>query len=219
MKIITRRNALQYLVLKLFFKIKLEQDKLNLFVLLIKYHGKINNQIGLKLSILNHMHNHETIGLHPMPWQPWPPKSQNPSWAQAWKNNYGKYPQNPQFQQPCPSFPLQYYPQPSQPYQFQNPNQQISIPFPQKPNQLPAQSLPNPNNKNKKAIYNVEGKKFQASMITPLGLNDVQLRSGRVLQNNSPTTAIKKSKEDEFHEKYVNLDQENIPLKENVLIQ
>jgi len=44
-------------------------------------------------------------------------------------------------------------------------------------------------------------------MITPLGLNDVQLRSSRVLQKNSPTTAIKKSKEDEFHEKYVDLDQ------------
>lgn len=135
------------------------------------------------------------------------------------KNPYGKYPKYPQFQQPYPYFPPKYYPpQPTQPSQFQKPNQQISLSFPQKSNQLPAQPLPSPNNKSQQVIYNVEGKNFQACMITPLGLNDVQLRSGRVLQKKSPTNAIKKSKEDEVHEKDANLDQENIPLKEYVPI-
>ena len=32
----------------------------------------------------------------PMPLQPWPPQSQNPSWAQCWENHYGKYPKYPQ---------------------------------------------------------------------------------------------------------------------------
>ena len=54
-------------------------------------------------------------------------------------------------------------------------------------------------------------------MITPLGLNDVQLRSSRVLPKNSPTTSIQKSKGDEVHEKDLNIDQENIPLKDDVL--
>jgi len=55
-------------------------------------------------------------------------------------------------------------------------------------------------------------------MITPLGLNDVQLRFGRVLQKKSPTTAIQKSKGDEVHDKDVNLDEEKIPLTEDVPI-
>ena len=53
-------------------------------------------------------------------------------------------------------------------------------------------------------------------MITPLGLNDVQLRSARVFQKKSPKIVIQKSKEDEVHEKDANLDQENIPPEEDV---
>lgn len=64
-KFIIQRNVLQYFVLKLFSKEKLRQVKLNLFVLLLKDHGKINNRIWLKVLILNHMHNHIIIGLDP----------------------------------------------------------------------------------------------------------------------------------------------------------
>lgn len=56
-------------------------------------------------------------------------------------------------------------------------------------------------------------------MITPLGLNDVQLRSGRVLQKKSQKISIQKSKEDKVHENDENIDQENTPLKEYVHIQ
>lgn len=46
-------------------------------------------------------------------------------------------------------------------------------------------------------------------MTTPLGINDVQIRCGRVLPKKSPTISIQKSKEDEAPEKDMNLDQEN----------
>ena len=65
-----------------------------------------------------------------MPWKPWVPQYQNPSWAQGFQNAYGKYPEYPEFQQPYSSFSPQYFPQPTQLSQFQNPNQQLSLPFP-----------------------------------------------------------------------------------------
>lgn len=85
-----------------------------------------------------------------MPRQYWPQP-----WSQGWKNPYGKfpqYPQYPQFQQSYPTFSPQYYPRPVQQTQPHSVNPQLSLPFPQRPNQLPAQPLPNPNN-NK--IYNL----------------------------------------------------------------
>lgn len=79
-----------------------------------------------------------------------------------------KYPQYPQCQQPYPIFPPQYFPQHVQPTHPQNPNLQLSLPFPQRPNQLPAQSLPNPNNnRNSQPLYNMEGQNLQTYMITP----------------------------------------------------
>jgi len=36
----------------------------------------------------------------------------------------------------------------------------------------------------------VEGQKFPTYMITPLDLNDVQLRSGRILENERPFVVI-----------------------------
>ena len=81
------------------------------------------------------------------------------------------------------------------------------------------QQLPNPNNKNQQDVYNVEGQNFQACMITPLGINDVQLISGRVFQNKSPTIIIQESKEDEIQEKDESIDQESISLREYVPIQ
>eukprot|EP00253_Pinus_taeda_P003396 PITA_03396 len=68
--------------------------------------------------------------------------------------------------------------------QQQNPFQSwLLLPFQQKPNQLPSQSLPNPNNKNPQNAYIIEGQQFPTYMIVPL--NDVQLRSGRVLDKPS----------------------------------
>ena len=71
------------------------------------------------------------------------------------------------------------------------PNPQLSLLFPQRPNQLPAQPLPNPNNKNPQNAYIVEGKQFPTYMITPLDLKDVQLRYGRILEKKKPFVVIK----------------------------
>jgi len=74
-----------------------------------------------------------------------------------------------------------------------------STPFPQKSNQLPPQPPPNPNNKApQQLVYNVKGQNFQVCMITPLGLNDVKLRSGRVFLNKSPPVVIQSFKEDKI---------------------
>lgn len=160
----------------------------------------------------------------PMSWKSCPPQSQNPSWGQGWKKSYGINPQYPQFQQYYPMFPPQYYPpQPNQTPQFQAQprNQQLllpSAPFPKESNQLPPQPLLNPNNKNQQVVYSMEGQNFQACMIALLGLNDVQIRSGRFFQNKSPKIVIKKSKEDEVLEKYIILDQEKTPPKEDIPI-
>jgi len=112
----------------------------------------------------------------------------------TWKNPYGKYPQYPQFpqfQQSYPTFPPQYYHRPAQQTQPHNLNPQLSFPFPQRPNQLPTQPLPNPNNnKNSQLVYNIKGQNFQTYMITPLDLNNVQLRSGRILEKNFPSVVI-----------------------------
>ena len=93
-----------------------------------------------------------------MPWKSWPQP-----WAQGWENPYGKY---PKYQQPYPIFQPQYFPQHVQPTQPQNPNPEVSLSFPQRPNQLPTQPLSNPNNnKNSQPVYNMEGQNFQTYMI------------------------------------------------------
>ena len=107
------------------------------------------------------MHSHKNNFTTPMHWKPWPPQSQNPSLAQGWQNPYGKYTQYPQFQQPYSSFPLPYFPQPTQPSQSQNPNQQLSLPFPQNPNKFPSQPLLNPNNKINKMLIMFRDKIFK----------------------------------------------------------
>ena len=65
----------------------------------------------------------------PMTWQYLPQP-----WAQGWRNPYGKCHQCPQYQQPYHAFP----PQHVQPTQPQYPNPKLSLPFPQRQNQLHA---------------------------------------------------------------------------------
>jgi hypothetical protein len=120
---------------------------------------------------------------------------QNPfqSWVQGMQNPYGRFAQfyqyPPSFQnQQAPQLPNQGqqlslpFPQQQQPPQ-QNQNSQLLLPFQQKSNQLPSQPLPNPNNKNPQNAYMMEGQQFPTYMIVPL--NDVQLRSGRILEKPS----------------------------------
>ena len=129
------------------------------------------------------------------PWQqPWP-QTQNAfqAWLQSMQNPYGRF---AQFYQYPPSFQNQQAPQ------FPNQGQQLSLPYPQqqqpppqnqnsqlsqqKSNQLPSQPLPNPNNRNPQNAYMMEGQPFPTYMVVPL--NEVQLRSGRILDQ--PSTSI-----------------------------
>lgn len=103
------------------------------------------------------------------------------------QNPYGRF---AQFYQYPPSFQNQQAPQlpnqnpqlslPFPQHQLPQQNSQLLLPFQQKTNQLPAQPLPNPNNKNPQNAYMVDGQQFPTYIIVPL--NDVQLRSGRVLE-------------------------------------
>jgi hypothetical protein len=135
----------------------------------------------------------------PMPWKAMAPQQvQNQPWQQSWRGTtYGSMPAQPypmqqqyspyptpnqyppQFQQPYPNQPAQ--PQISQPQQLQFPSNQ-----PPRPTQLPAQPIANPNNKVAQPAYNVELQNFPAYMITSLGINDIHLRSGKVLNNDAP---------------------------------
>jgi hypothetical protein len=72
-------------------------------------------------------------------------------------------------------------PQISQPWQLQLPSNQ-----PPRPTQLPAQPISNPNNKVAQPTYNVELQNFPTYMITSLGINDIHLRSGKVLHQDAP---------------------------------
>ena len=55
-------------------------------------------------------------------------------------------------------------------------------------------------------------------MITPLDLNNVQLRSGRILEKRLPLVVIQESREDEPLEKEISLNQEEIPQKKSTPI-
>jgi len=87
------------------------------------------------------------------------------------------------------------------------------LPFKQKPNQVPTQPLPNPNNKNPQNAYMVEGQKFPTYMITPLDLNDFQLRSGRILEKDKPSIVIQEQNISEEDSLKVNKSFEGVSLQ------
>jgi hypothetical protein len=83
---------------------------------------------------------------------------------------------------------------PPQPYFYQSPQQKISQPQqlqlpsnqPPKPTQLPAQPVANPNNKVAQPAYNAKLQNFPTYMITSLGVNDIHVRSRKVLHQSTP---------------------------------
>ena len=54
----------------------------------------------------------------------------------------------------------------------------------------------------------MEGQNFQTYMITPLDINNVQLRSGRVLEKNPPLVVIQEFEKENLFEKEKCLNQE-----------
>ena len=107
------------------------------------------------------------------------------------------YPQQYQYQQPYPLQPFPQYQQFQQqqpmPYPSQNPPmltqlQQLQLPTNQKPprpTQLPAQLVANSRNKVDRPTYHVEEATYYPTY-SILPVQDLHLRSGKVLQKNSP---------------------------------
>jgi hypothetical protein len=139
-----------------------------------------------------------------MPCQGWSQQwVHNHPWEQGWKGpSYGSIPAYtyrtpPQPSHPMPS-PQQYSQQPypeqvSYPTQPQTkltaPPQQLQLPStqPMRPTQFPFQPIPNPNNKVAQPVFNTELEPFPTYLVTPVDLQGIQLRSGKVLNKNSPT--------------------------------
>jgi hypothetical protein len=133
---------------------------------------------------------------HPWNWPNWP--SQNAPaqpWYQGWRNpNFGNnqqqhavpVPQNPYTQYPpnmqqlLPGFtPPPLPPIPQNPQQPQNPP---------RPTIFPAQPIPNPNHRPPLPLHNADFQNYPAYNINPISIQEVQLRSGKILNKNQPIT-------------------------------
>ena len=69
-----------------------------------------------------------------------------------------------------------------QPHQFQNEN-------PPRPQLLPAQPIPNPNNKSTQALNSIELQTRPSCLISIVPVHEIQLRSGRVV-NDKPKSSV-----------------------------
>jgi hypothetical protein len=106
------------------------------------------------------------------------------------QNPYTQYP--PNLQQLLPGFtppPLQQllpgFTPPSLPPIPQNSQQSQNPP---RPTILPAQPIPNPNHRPPLPLHNTDFQNYPAYNINPISIQEVQLRSGRVLTKNQPKT-------------------------------
>jgi hypothetical protein len=175
---------------------------------------------------------------HQWNWPNWPPQNVPAQpWYQGWRNpNFGNnhqqhavpVPQNPYTQYPpnlqqlLPGFtppPLQQllpgFTPPSLPPIPQNPQQSQNPP---RPTILPAQPIPNPNHRPPLPLHNADFQNYPAYNINPISIQEVQLRSGRVLNKNQPKTktASKVIIEEHEDEPADNLSPE-IPLQDVII--
>ena len=132
---------------------------------------------------------------YPQPYQPYSqpyqqyhqPYSPYPQPYQQYPQQQVVYPHQPQpTQQALPA------PPPINPPQLQLPSNQQ----PPRPTQIPAQPVPNPNNKAERPAYNVD----EGPSYPTLPLQNVNLRSGRVLHKESPTTDKQEENEENENE-------------------
>ena len=120
-----------------------------------------------------------------MPWQSWKnTNAQNPPWQQGWRGysqgtvppQYPAYPQYPpQYPKNQGNFshpPMPQLQQPPPPLQLQN------LP---RPTQIPAQPVANPNNRVVQSAYNTEIQPYPAYDFSTLPIQEVELRSGKIL--------------------------------------
>ena len=84
----------------------------------------------------------------------------------------------------------------------QNPQQFHPPLHPPRPTILPAQPISNPNNRPPLPLHNADFQNFPAYAITPIPIQEIQLRSGRTFQTNQPikrkppTVVIQEEEED-----------------------
>jgi len=85
---------------------------------------------------------------------------------------------------PLPPIPQQ------QPLQYQNESStRLTL--------LPAQPVSNPNNNPPQPLHNVEMQAFPTYVITHVPLQEIQLRSGKVLDRQRPSVVIQEEEEEE----------------------
>jgi hypothetical protein len=100
---------------------------------------------------------------------------------------------------------------------------------PPRPTPIPAQPIPNPNNRPTQSIQNIEAQTFPTHVITPTPFNGIELRSGRIVNKTNPTMVIQEEQEHNYTNQeeqiYVQTikreEQMNNPLNEeiNTLVQ
>lgn len=167
--------------------------------------GMFPNQ-NLQFPVNDQMYAQNSWNI-PMPWQhqnnpqqKWRPSQQYSQYYPTYPQSYQPYSQPyQQYHQPYPAHPQPYqqYPQqavyPPQPTQQALPAPppinppQLQFPAnsqPSRPTQIPAQTVPNPNNRVERLAYNVE----EGTSYSTLPLQNINLRSGKVLQKDSPIT-------------------------------
>jgi hypothetical protein len=129
-------------------------------------------------------HAYLYLSYTPQPSYPMPPPQQ---YSQQPYPQQISYPTQPQTQLTTPPQQLQL----TQPQQLQLPSTQ-----PPRPTQFPSQPIPNPNNKVAQPTFNTELQPFPTYLVTPVDLQEIQLRSGKVLNKNSPTIIEEESEEE-----------------------
>ncbi len=167
--------------------------------------GMFPNQ-NLQFPINDQMYAQNSWNI-PMPWQHQNHPQQQWRPSQQYSQSYHTYPQSyPPYSQPYQQYhqpysshsqPYQQYPQ-QVVYQPQPTQQALPAPppinppklqfpansQPSRPTQIPAQTVPNPNNRAERPAYNVE----EGTSYPTLPLQNINLRSGRVLHKDSPIT-------------------------------
>jgi hypothetical protein len=176
-------------------------------------HGKQDLQVCFKIQIYNFLHmilrmflclgrigpikQHQSYPQQWRPYQQYPqPYQQHPQPYQQYPQPYQQYPQT-----------YQQYPQQQVVHQPQHTQQTLSAPPPinppqlqlssnqsPRPTQIPAQPLANPNNRADRPTYSVD----EGTSYPILPLQNIELRSGKILQKETPAVSEKKeNKENE----------------------
>jgi hypothetical protein len=87
---------------------------------------------------------------------------------------------------------------------------------PPRPTQMPAQPIQNPNNKAAQPTFNVEIQPFSTCLITPMPLQNIHLRLGKVVKPRDSTVVIE---EEETHEQPTNGNQPKNIVTPSILTQ